>query len=351
MTHTSRPATFAIPGDIDTKTGGFIYERRLLLGLRAQRREVAHLQLPGGFPDPTPAEMQAAAAALAAVPAEVPLIVDGLVWGAIETEALAAARAPLVAMIHHPLALESGLSPARAATLHTREAANCALAAHVLVPSAHTARVLVADYGVAPDRITIAPPGFPKPESTRRPADPPLILSVGILHPRKGHDTLLDALAKLTDLRWQAVIAGPAYDTAHAALLRRQCDALGLSSHIRFAGAVDEPELHRLYSSATLFALATRYEGYGMVFSEALCHGLPIVACATGAVPDTVPADAGLLVPPDDPAAFAGALRRVLTDPALAHRLSEAAARAGDALPDWTDTAAIAGRVLDSLPG
>ncbi|WP_096788134.1 glycosyltransferase family 4 protein [Rhodobacter sp. CZR27] len=342
-------AVFAIPGDPTRRTGGFLYEWSLLSALNAGGREVAHLRLPAGFPDPDAAETAEAARRLAEVPEGVPVILDGLVHGAIETPALARMRAPLVAMTHHPLALETGLSPARAALLRARETANLALAAHVLVPSPHTARLLVQEYGVPADRITVALPGFPRPETGRRPLDPPLILSVGILVPRKGHDVLLSALARIADLDWQARIVGAPYFPGTAEALRAQRDALGLSDRVVFTGELSEAELQSHYRQATLFALATRHEGYGMVFSEALLHGLPIVACATGAVPDTVPAQAGLLLPPDDAGAFAAALRELLEDPGKRARLAEAATRAGAALPQWADTAAVAGAVLDRL--
>lgn len=343
------PAAFAIPGDVETRTGGFIYERRLLDALRDLGHDVTHVRLPEGFPDPSPPEMSRAVRTLAALPPEAPVILDGLVHGSIDTEGLARLGAPLVAMIHHPLALETGLTPERRAHLHATEAANLALAAHVLVPSPHTARVLVRDYGVAPEHITVAPPGFDPATGPRRPQEPPLILAVGILHPRKGHDVLLDALARLRDLPWRAVIVGAAHDPAHAALLHERCRALDLDARVRFAGSVGQGTLGALYRSATLLALATRYEGYGMVLSEALRHGLPVVSCRTGAVPDTVPEDAGLLVPPEDAPAFAGALRRVLADAPLRASLAAAAARAGAGLPGWHDTARIASRVLQRL--
>ena len=117
---TPRPATFAIPGDIDRKTGGYIYEKSLLAALRDQGRRVAHLELPGSFPDAPPGDMAAAVAALNAVPAGEALILDGLVCGSIDTAGLARVAAPLVAMIHHPLGLETGLPPARAAELLRR---------------------------------------------------------------------------------------------------------------------------------------------------------------------------------------------------------------------------------------
>lgn len=346
----ARPAAFAIPGDIATLTGGYIYERRLLEGLRAQGREMLHMELGASFPDPTPADMEDAVEKLATLPPDKALILDGLVFGSIETEGLSRVQAPIVAMIHHPLAMESGLDADRRASLYRTERDNLALAAHVLVPSPHTADILTTEYGVAPGRITIARPGTDRPEGERNPVTPPLILSVGIQHPRKGHDVLMKALARISDLDWQAAIVGSRYDAGHAAELDHLHAELGLGERVRMAGRVTDEELRRLYSSATVFVLATRYEGYGIVFDEALVHGLPIVSCRTGAVPDTVPPEAGLLVPPDDPEALADALARLLSDGNMRARLTEAARCAGARLPGWPDTARVAGEVLDGLP-
>jgi hypothetical protein len=346
---TPRPAAFAIPGDIDQKTGGFIYEKNLLHALRAQGRRVAHVVLPAGFPHPTAAETAAAAAALAALPPDEPLILDGLVYGGLPTAALASVRAPLVAMIHHPVGLETGLPADRARALLQQEAANLALAAHVVVPSPHTRRILVADFGVAEGLVSIAPPGFAAPDPVRAPVDPPLLLAVGLIAARKGHDVLIEALAQVADLRWQAQIVGGTHDVQVLAALSAQAARRGLGPRLLFRGRMDEAELARLYRQATLFALATRYEGYGMVFGEALLHGLPIVACAAGAVPETVPPGTGLLVPPDDAPAFAAALRALLTDAPRRRAMAAAATAAGHALPRWSDTAAVVGRVLDAL--
>lgn len=346
---TPRPAAFAIPGDIGTLTGGYIYERRLLEGLRANGRDVAHMQLPRSYPDPVPAEMARAVAALEAVdPARV-LILDGFVSGATETAGLARVLAPMVAVVHHPLAREEGLPQARRKHLYDTERANLALMRHVLVPSPHTKRVLVADYGVPPDRVTVASPGVGPASGPPAPVAPPLILSVGILHPRKGHDVLIAALERIRPLDWRCVIVGRAWDAAHAAALERQTRASGLGDRLTLAGEIGAAALAQLYRQATLFALATRYEGYGIVFGEALRHGLPIVACRTGAVPDTVPDNTGLLVPPDSAAAFAAALSRLLTDPGALSRLRLAARAAGAALPGWDDTVAIAAGVLNAV--
>ncbi|WP_299841736.1 glycosyltransferase family 4 protein [uncultured Paracoccus sp.] len=344
-----RKAAFAIPGDIETLTGGYIYEHRLLMGLRDQGRDAEHVQLPEGFPDADAAAMAQAIAQLQAVAPERVLILDGLVFGSIDSAGLAGVRAPVVAMIHHPLAMESGLDDARRQHLFTTERDNLRLARHVLVPSPHTRDLLVARYEVAPERITIARPGVDPPRHPAAPLSPPLILSVGILHPRKGHDVLMEALFRITDLDWQAVIVGSPWDPAHAEALARQAERSGLGARLRLAGRVTTDELHRHYASASVFALATRYEGYGIVFDEALSYGLPIVSCATGAVPQTVPAEAGLLAPPEDSEAFADLLRRMIADDRQRQACARAARLAARRLPDWSQTAVAAGKVLDSL--
>ncbi|MDG3039743.1 glycosyltransferase family 4 protein [Roseicyclus marinus] len=346
----TRPrAAFAVPGDLETLTGGYIYDRRLLTEMRNQGRDVAHIRLAGSFPDPTPADMADAAERLARVASDCPVLIDGLAMGAMDRSVLTGMAAPIVALVHHPLAHESGLAPAARDHLYRTERDNLALAAHVVVPSPHTAALLVSDYGVPADHITIARPGTDRPLGRVAKSDPPLILSVGIQVPRKGHDVLIHALARLRDHRWQAVIAGSALDADHAALLAQLITDHGLSGQVRLAGRVSGEELARLYGQASVFALATRYEGYGIVFDEAMAHGLPIVTCATGAVPDTVAPGAGLLVPPDDPEAFADALAKVLVDAVARAGMATASALAGAALPGWDASARLVGAVFDKV--
>jgi len=346
---TLRPAAFAIPGDITTRTGGYIYERRLLESLRAAGREVRHLQIGGSFPDPTAEDMADLIAQLTALPESMPVILDGFLSATIETGALEAVRQPTVAMVHHPLALESGLDSARRDFLYWIERENLSHVSHVLVPSPHTAATLTERYGVGAERITVARPGTDRFDLSGTPSTPPLILSVGIQHPRKGHDILLKSLAELTSLDWNAVVVGAPYDPGFAAELDALVSDLGLAGRVRIAGGVSDDALRKLYGEATIFALATRYEGYGLVFDEALAAGLPIVSCRTGAVPDTVPSGAGVLVPPDDPPAFAAALGDLLTDTALREKTAGVARAAGQRLPTWLDTARTVGAVLDSV--
>ncbi|MDW3224720.1 MAG: glycosyltransferase family 4 protein [Paracoccaceae bacterium] len=341
-------AVFAIPGDKDRKTGGFLYEATVLRALNEMGIKTAHLELPDGFPDPTPEEMMTALKALYAVPDHLPIILDGLVFGAIDPVGLARVKAPIIAMIHHPLGTETGLTPERAAFLRANEAANLKHAAQVIVPSPHTARVLIREFGADEGLVTIAPPGFERPVFNRMPVSPPVILSVGLLARRKGHDVLLNALSCIKDLSWKAVIVGKEYDAFVADELRAQCQQLSLADRVAFPGELGEAALSRHFASATVFALATRYEGYGMVLSEAMLFALPVVSCRVGAVPDTV-GEAAILTPPDDPKAFAAALRQFLENPETARDFSELSKVRARSLPEWTDTAQMFASVVQKV--
>lgn len=347
---TQTPITLAVPGDITTLTGGYIYDRNLLDEMRGAGRDVTLLTLPDGFPFPAASDMALACARLQALPAEMTVIVDGLAFGALPPEQVAKIKARIIALVHHPLAFESALPEDQQAHLLRTERENLRHAAQVLVPSPHTKATLVAHYDVMAESIHVAVPGIAQlaqdMPAVSRPAVP-LILSVGILHPRKGHDVLIDALGTIAQHDWQACIVGSLWEDGYDRVLQDLIERRGLTGRVRLAGRVADDALLKLYQEASIFALATRYEGYGMVFNEALLHGLPIVSCATGAVPDTVPPAAGLLTACDDPAAFGAALAKVLTDTTLAAKMRQAALAAGAALPTWQDTARVALRAVD----
>jgi glycosyltransferase involved in cell wall biosynthesis len=333
---------FAVPGDITTLTGGYLYDLKLMRALEALGLQVRHLAWGDSFPDPTAQDAAQALAHLQALRSDQPAVVDGLAYAALDTDGLRAVTAPLFALVHHPLALEPGLEPAQAALMAAREQANLALARHIFVTSAHTADILRAQYGVAAERVTVVLPGFEQPVTVETAkADPPLILSVGILAQRKGHDILLQALAQITDLDWQADIVGRDHQAGMTDRLTAMIADLGLSARVRLSGEVSQEALQDRYRRAQVFALATRYEGYGIVFAEAMGHGLPIVSTRAGAVPQTVGAQAGLLVAPDDPAAFAAALRRMLTQPQVREACAAGARKAAEALRSWEDGAVL----------
>ncbi len=336
-------AAFVIPGDLNTRTGGYIYQRRLLESLPEVGQPTRLVPVPTSWPYPTPEAAGDLATKLAALPEGMPLILDGLVHASMDTGLLAGLNRRSVAMLHHPAGLEAGLTPEVAQALVERETANLRHVSHVVVPSVHTRDILVSQFGVTAERISIAPPGFdrPAPLPPQHKATPPLILSVGIICARKGHDVLLDALARIAHLDWRAVIVGLTHDENVRLALLDQRTALGLDARVQFTGVIPPDALDTLYRTATLFALATRYEGYGMALSEAQLYGLPLVSCAVGAVPQTVPAGTGLLTAPDDPGAFADAIASVLIDADLRATLGAKSAGVGASLPTWQDTARV----------
>ena len=143
-------------------------------------------------------------------------------------------------------------------------------------------------------------------------------------------------MARIRDLDWQMLCIGSLdRDPRNARSIRQMISAARLGRRITLAGEQPPRMVMRAYRAADVFVLPSFHEGYGMAFAEAMAHGLPIIATAAGAIPETVPREAGLLVPPGDAAALARALRRVIAQPALAVRLAAGSRAAGARLPDW----------------
>ncbi|MCK0198651.1 glycosyltransferase family 4 protein [Ancylobacter sp. 6x-1] len=341
---------FAIPGDIETPTGGYGYDRRLIAELRKLGWEVAHVPLPGSYPFPDEAARAATRERLAQVPAGVPLLVDGLAFAVMAEEAaVLAGRRPLVALVHHPLAHETGLDPAIAAKLRASEGEALGFARAVIVTSPATAQALASEFRVAPEKITVAVPGTDPVPPARGSGGPGVrMLSVGSLLPRKGHLDLVTALASLTALDWSLdIVGGGGLDPPYARMLVRAVEEAGLTERISLRGALKRDALDALYDGADLFVLASHYEGYGMAYMEAVAHGLPVVGTTGGAIAETVGSAAELVAPGDVPA-LRDVLARLLAEPAARERLAVRAREAASALPCWPDTAR---RVAGAIAG
>ena len=342
---------FAIPGDIGLPTGGYAYDRRVIAEASAAGGTLAHVALPAGFPFPSRAEVQASAQALAALPPGQKVLIDGLALGALPAPVLAGLARPVAALVHHPLALESGLSAGQQAALFANETAALAQVAAVIATSPATARVLAQDYGVPQARLSVALPGTDRAPRAAGTGRPLRLLAVGSVIPRKAHGVLVEALARLSDLDWECRIVGATdRDPAETDRVTRLIAAHGLGARVRLTGAQSPAQLAAEFHAADLFVTASLYEGYGMGLTEALARGLPLVATRAGAIPDTVPADAALLVEPGDPAGLAGALRGLIEAPERRARLAEAAWRRGRSLPTWTQTAAAVLAALKEMP-
>ena len=348
---------FLVPGRLDQLTGGYLFDRQVVTGLRRAGRDLTVVELAGSYPDADADARAACAAAFAALPDGAAAVIDGLALPGAETcLAAAARRLRVIGFIHHPLALETGLSAADEARFAALEARLFPLLGGVICPSTETARA-VARYGLAPERIRIVPPGTAKPQAEpQAELRPPRaegklqLLAVASVTPRKGHLVLVEALARLADLDWRLLCVGSLErDRAAAAALREAIARCRLDGRITLAGEWPPERLGEAYCRADCFVLPSFHEGYGMAFAEALAYGIPIVATTGGALSETVPASAGMLVPPGDAAALAAALRLIMSDGELRRRLAAGAAAAGAALPDWADTVRSWAAAFDAL--
>ena len=305
---------FVLPGQPETPTGGFVYDRHMLSALRAEQRLAGCLVLPGGYPNPSKQASDAASRMLRELPNGARVIVDGLAFSPLlDAFATEAKRLSIYALVHHPLCDETDLTPKERARLFERERRALSLARGIVVTSRHTAARL-AGFGVPTDRIRVVRPGIDA--KSRRPASPlsktPLLLCVASLTARKGQDVLLRALARLRRFAWRLLLAGPVRDAAFAGHLRRLARDLRIGGRVSFCGVVRPTQLARLYRAADLFVLPSHHEGYGIAVAEAGGFGLPVIASDVGGIPEAARAARHRLVRPGDPTTLADALRSLL---------------------------------------
>ena len=393
----TRSIDLFVPGDPNTSTGGYIYNAQILAGLADLGWRTRVHSLDDSFPRPTPSALRDARAKMGALPGNAVVVVDGLALAGLErvldTEAR---RLAVVALIHHPLALETGLDPAEARLLETAERAALALVPRVICTSHWTARAL-SGYGVPAGKVRVVEPGVDRrshqtaravdrrsPRSARvdvesasrdrehtgmcatepqgrssgvsrealstaaqaprdagKSTSPDVrLLCVATVTPRKGHAILLEALAELRDRRWHLTCAGSTTrDAATFAALEHQVERLALRARVSFLGDLDAAALEREYERADLFVLASYLEGYGMALAEAITRGIPVVSTTAGAIPETVPTAAGVLVPPGDSRALAKALAPLLDHDDARARLATNARAASASLPTWRTAA------------
>ena len=188
------------------------------------------------------------------------------------------------------------------------------------------------------ERITVAPPGTDRvAQIERRHSGPVALLAVGSIVPRKGYDVLVEALAGMRDLPWHLTIVGEARDETATERLRAAIQRHGLGPRVSMLGSVSTSRLSALYAAADLFVLPSRYEGFGMAYAEAIAHGLPVIGTTAGAIPDTVPPEAGVLIPPNDVSALTAALCRLIESPKERAQLSAGARHAAGTLPTWAE--------------
>jgi glycosyltransferase involved in cell wall biosynthesis len=335
---------FAVPGDLATPTGGYAYDRRIIAELKTLGWTIDVIDLGEGYPRPDAANRAAAPELLARMPQGQPIVIDGLAFGVLPAAAASLhQRNPLIALVHQPVALESGLSLADANNLRASERTALEFARRVIATSPSTGNLLTVNYGVPAEHITVARPGSDPVAPAVGSRDGVVrLLAVGSVVRGKGYDVLIAALATLADLPWQLMIAGDTgRDRATAAKIEGDVARFKLTDRIALLGAVAPARLAELYRAADLFVLASRFESYGMAYAEAVAYGLPTIGTTAGAIPDTLSGEFAILVKPDDVAALAHALRRLIADSNERQKISSAARAAAVHLPTWRDSAAL----------
>lgn len=338
-----------VPDGIDDParpSGGNTYDRQVCRGLGELGWSVHVHAVPGSWPAPGRVGRAALAGAVQRIPDGAVALVDGLIASAApEVLVPQATRLRLVLLVHMPLG--HGAYDAR-----TREGAVLSASASVVTTSAWSRRALLELYSLPGDRIHVAEPGVDATGLASGTGTAEALLCVAAVIPGKGHDTLLEALGTISDLAWDCECVGSLdRDRAFAASLRRRLLDLGLGERVRFPGPRVGADLDRSYASSDLLVLASRAETYGMVVTEALARGLPVVAADVGGVAEAVGHGTGglrpgLLVPPDDPAALAAALRAWLGDAELRLAWRRAARERRASLSRWSTTASVLADVL-----
>ncbi|MCP2322035.1 glycosyltransferase involved in cell wall biosynthesis [Hamadaea flava] len=319
MTSAVQTVHFVVPSDIDaTPSGGNVYDRHVIDRLGIVGRVPAEHPVAGAWPHPSPADLDRLDQALAALPDRATVVVDGLIGSAAPAVLARHQRLRLILLMHMPLS-----TPEEAAALRSVSA--------VVTTSQWTRRLVSSWYAYRGDRVHVAEPGVDARPIHPGTAAGTQLICVAAVTPGKGQDILVDALATLTDLEWTLDCAGPLdRDPAYVDALRKQIDAAGLTDRIVLGGV-------RTRWNGDLLCLASRGETYGMVIGEALAQGMPVVAADVGGVPEAL-GRGGLLVPPDDPASFARAVRSWLTDPHVRADLRTAALARRSSLTGWDET-------------
>ncbi|MBP1464389.1 glycosyltransferase family 4 protein [Candidatus Chloroploca sp. M-50] len=334
-------------GDTQRMTGGYLYHREVFARLQKAGVTITELvpsgadlaaQLIaapklGGF-DPTAYDL---------------LLIDALARGlcAHWADRWRAVR-PLVALVHE---LPS-VAGAEGVSVGDLELEAPLLRADRLITVSEHGRHILEDRGVASARITVAPGGYDRLTSlAAAPAEgsskhPLTALCVAQWIARKGILDLVRAWSQAAPEGARLELIGETdVDLAYtrrvqAAIARAPTDSIVVH------GPISDADLVAAYRRADLFVLPSRYEGYGLVFAEALAHGLPIIAYAVGPVPDLVGPEAGILTAPGNQTHLVTALRQLLNNPAQRTQMAAAARTRAAELPTWDDTAA---RVLDAL--
>jgi glycosyltransferase involved in cell wall biosynthesis len=337
--HVVVPDGFDDPG---RPTGGNVYDRRVCAGLAEAGWDVLVTTVAAAWPVPGPGARADLARIVSAIPDGETVLIDGLIASPAAAQLLPhTGRIRMTVLLHMPLATVP--DPHHDASAQRSERVVLRAAAGVLVTSEWTRRQVLTRYAIPAHRMHVARPGVDRVAAPARPVRGRLIC-VGVLARHKGQDLLVEALADLAERDWHCVLAGPLdRDPAFVEQLQARITRLGYGHRIRLSGVLTGAALSHAYTTADLLVAPSRSETYGMAVSEALAHGLPVIATAVGGLPEALGSTAdgarpGQLVPPGEPAALAAALADWLGDEHHRQRLRAAARQRRSALRGWEQT-------------
>jgi glycosyltransferase involved in cell wall biosynthesis len=346
-----RDAYVVVPDGIDDParpSGGNTYDRHLCRELGSVGWSAHSRAVTGFWGRPGTASFAALEETMRQIPDDAVVLIDGLIAStAPEVLVPEAGRLRLIVLVHMPLGHRPSDDDAR-----ERERAVLEAAGATVTTSAWSRRRLIELYGLSAHRVHVAEPGAPAAEPASGTEAGEALLCVGGVVPDKGHDILLEALESIAALSWNCTCVGSLdRDPAFVESLRRRALDRGLGERVSFPGPRSGTDLDRSYASADLLVHASRAETYGLVVTEALAHGLPVIATDVGGLAEALGEGAdgarpGLLVAPEDPVALADALSTWLGDAELRARLRRAAGERRGSLPGWSTTASAVAQVL-----
>ena len=356
-----------VPGDIDTTSGGFRYDRRLVASLRERGdevriRSVPWRRYPFGVVDSPRVSLARLAAGADAV------LVDELAHPTFAPRSLDArppggrrGLPPVIALVHHLRCDESGPEAPLARALERRflsrvDAAVCTSSATArsvreLAPSAASpvssaTDTVGRDRGSADLPTLVAPPTAdqfdpsiaPEDIDDRATADPFRVVFLGSLVPRKRPVALVDALAAL-DGEWTATFVGPHPDDDYTEQVRRRCRRRGVAERVTLTGSLPTDEVASVLREGHVLALPSTHEGFGIASLEGMGFGLPAVATSSGGATDLVThGETGFLVPPEGVGSVSAALSALASDRTRLARMGRAALGRYRAHPPWSET-------------
>jgi glycosyltransferase involved in cell wall biosynthesis len=337
--HVIVPEGFDDPGQ---PTGGNIYDRRVCAGLAEAGWDVLVTTVAPAWPVPGPGARADLARIVSAIPGGERVLIDGIIASPAAAQLLPhTGRMRLTVLLHMPLA--SVLDTHHDASAQRSERVVLGAATGVVVTSEWTRQQILTRYAIPAHRVHVARPGVDQVAAPARPVRGHLIC-VGVLSRHKGQDLLVEALADLAERDWHCVLAGPLdRDPDFVGQLRTRITRLGYGHRVRLTGVLTGAALNHAYATADLLVAPSRTETYGMTVTEALAHGLPVIAAAVGGLPEALGSTAdgtrpGQLVPPGDPAALAAAIGDWLGDERHRRRLRAAARLRRSTLRGWEQT-------------